>query len=257
MKVVEVFNKCKCLLEKNSPTILTGLAVAGVVTTVVLAVKATPEAVEILEATKADKAYDNDGDDKLTVLEVVECTWRSYAPAAVTGVVTIACIIGANHVNLKRNAAIASLATLYQTNFEEYKEKVKKKIGEKKESDIRYEVDQERLDKYPIDKNVTHNEGGGPVRCFDPMSGRYFWSDIETLRHAQNEFNQLLVLEGRESLNTLYGFMNLETTSLGEEVGWTPDHLMEFSFNSRLTSKGEPVMVVDYAVPPTTSYRDW
>ena len=42
-------------LVKNSPTILTGVSVAGLLTTVAMAVTATPKAIEILDREKWDR----------------------------------------------------------------------------------------------------------------------------------------------------------------------------------------------------------
>src|SRR5450756_64940 len=103
----------------NSPTILSGMAVAGVVGTVVLAVKATPKAtVSVSEAeisknvwTEAQADAHTKGipvDDyvPLTSKEIVQATWKLYLPAAISGTATIACIIGANQIGLRRNAAL-------------------------------------------------------------------------------------------------------------------------------------------------------
>jgi len=52
MNVKKAAYQMRHLIIKNSPTILTGLAVGGLVTTTVLAVKATPKALDILERNK-------------------------------------------------------------------------------------------------------------------------------------------------------------------------------------------------------------
>ena len=106
-------------LKKASPTILTCIGAAGVVATAVLAVKATPKADSLI---KADSRRNHDGDPyAATKLEAVKSCWKCYIPAAATGVATIICIFGANTLNKKQQASLASAYALvnrsYRTSF--------------------------------------------------------------------------------------------------------------------------------------------
>ena len=116
------------LIAKNSPTILTGLSVTGLISTAILAVEATPKAVQILEHKyREDESINESMEDEkgtysfavavepLTKLEVIKLTWKCYIPAAVIGAVTIGCIVSANTINLRRNAALAGLYSLSDT----------------------------------------------------------------------------------------------------------------------------------------------
>ena len=100
-------------LQKNSPTILTGLAVAGVVTTVVMAVKATPKALEILDQERVMREDYSERwlvpVEKITKKDIVKLTWKCYLPSFLMGGATIAAIIAANSINLRRNAALSGL----------------------------------------------------------------------------------------------------------------------------------------------------
>ena len=97
-------------LKKASPTILTCIGAAGVVATAVLAVKATPKADSLI---KADSRRNHDGDPyAATKLEAVKSCWKCYIPAAATGVATIICIFGANTLNKKQQASLASAYAL-------------------------------------------------------------------------------------------------------------------------------------------------
>ena len=93
------------LISKNSPHILTGIACAGVISTVVLAVKNTPQALAIIE--EEERYRERKNIQSATKVEKVKLTWKCYAPATVMGVVTIGCILGANTVHTRRNAALA------------------------------------------------------------------------------------------------------------------------------------------------------
>ena len=143
-----LFKTIKAGTMKHSPEILTGIGIAGMITTTVLAVKATPKALRLIDAKKRD-IFDNlDPEDisgnstdytevSLTPLEVVKTAWKPYSAAAVTCVASVTCLIGASSVNAKRNAALATAYELSKTALSDYKEKVVETIGEKKEKTIR------------------------------------------------------------------------------------------------------------------------
>lgn len=108
-------------LKKASPTILTCIGAAGVVATAVLAVKATPKADSLI---KADSRRNHDGDPyAATKLEAVKSCWKCYIPAAATGVATIICIFGANTLNKKQQASLASAYALVNRSYSDYKHK--------------------------------------------------------------------------------------------------------------------------------------
>ena len=105
------FKSVKSNVSKHSPEILTGIGIAGMISTTILAVKATPRALDLI-AKAEDEKFDNGHGSKLTNIEVVKVAWKPYIPATITGTVSIACLIGASSVNARRNAALYS-ATSY------------------------------------------------------------------------------------------------------------------------------------------------
>ena len=93
----------KSNVGKHSPEILTGLGIVGMVTTTILAVKATPRALDLI-AQAEDEKFDNGHGSKLTSIEVVKVAWEPYIPATITGTVSIACLIGASSVNARKKS---------------------------------------------------------------------------------------------------------------------------------------------------------
>lgn len=109
-------------LQKASPTILTCVGAVGVVATAVLAVKATPKAIEMV---RADSRKNHDGDPyAATKAEMVKSCWKCYIPAAATGAATIVCIFGANVLNRKQQAALSSAYALVSRSYTDYKRKI-------------------------------------------------------------------------------------------------------------------------------------
>ena len=255
--MTDLFNGFKMAVSKHSPEILTGLGIAGMITTTVLAVKATPKALELMKGKKEELDYEED--EKLPVIETVKATWKCYVPAAVTGVTSVACLIGASSVNLRRNAALTAAYNLSATALAEYKEKVVETIGEKKERTIRDKVAEERINKNPVNQSAIVVTGKGNTRCFDTITKRRFTSDIEAMNRIVNELNKRMI-NGDDyiSLNEFYYEIGLDSCLVGDELGWNvQDNLIELDFSAQLDTDGVPCLVVDYVYPPTRGFSSY
>lgn len=246
-----MFNVVKAFTTQHSPEILTGLGIAGMVTTTVLAVKATPKALQLIEDAKYEK------EDTLTVPETIKATWKCYIPAAVTGVASISCLLGASSVSLKRNAALATAYKLSETALMEYKEQVIDTIGERKEKDIRDKVAKKKLEKDPVSSSTIVITDKGNTLCYDAVIGRYFKSDIETIKKAVNELNRQMLLENYISLNEFYNELGLENCDVGDSLGWNIETgYIEPEFSTQLADDGTPCVVLSYMVEPRYDYRN-
>ena len=252
------------IISKNSPTILTGIAVGGLVTTVIFAVRATPKAIEILEEYKNERCSDcmsRRGDKEcahcvdysLSKKEVVKLTWKLYIPAAAMGTVTIACIISSNSINQRRNAALATVYGLTETAFREYKEKVVETIGKNKELKVRDDICADHVTQNPVGRNEVIITGKGNVLCMDSLSGRYFRSDIDKVRKSINSLNEEMLgnIGMWISVNDLYDEIGLAHTAQGDMIGWDLDQgTIRISYSSQLTENEEPCLVLNYEVQP-------
>lgn len=242
------------IISKNSPTILTGLAVGGLITTVIFAVQATPKACYVL-----GEEVENRGlqgaifSDCLSKKEVVKLTWKLYIPTISMGVVTIACIISSNSINQRRNAALATVYGLTETAFREYKEKVVETIGKSKELKVRDDICADHVAQNPVGRNEVIITGKGNVLCMDSLSGRYFRSDIDKVRKSINSLNEEMLgnIGMWISVNDLYDEIGLAHTSQGDMMGWDLDQgTIRISYSSQLTENEEPCLVLNYEVQP-------
>lgn len=252
-----LFKDVKMAVSKHSPEILTGLGIAGMITTTILAVKATPKALELIENKKEE--LDIRPAEKLKPLETVKVTWKCYIPAVITGVTSVACLIGASSVNSKRNAALTAAYNLSATALAEYKEKVLETVGEKKEQIIRNKVAEEQIQKEPVNQSAIIVSGNGATRCFDTITKRRFVSDIEEIKKIVNELNRRMVNgEDYISLNEFYSELGLDDVSIGDELGWNVARgLIDVSFSAHLDTDGVPCIVIDYTVEPRRGYNRW
>ena len=241
-------------LKKHSPGILTGIGIVGLLATSVMAVDATPKAMELIREKKEEL-----GVEKLTAAETVKATWKCYIPAAVTAATSVACIVGANSVNAKRQAALATACTLSETAMREYKDKVVETIGEKKEREVMDAIAKDKIEKNPVSKSEVILTNKGDTLCFDPWSSRYFKSDAEKLRKAVNDLNYQLINEGCVTLNDFYYDIGLEETRPGETLGWNINRggQVQFRFSSQVAEDGTPCLVLEFINPPSYDYSQY
>lgn len=253
-----LFKSVKTVLSNHSPEILTGLGIAGMITTTILAVSATPKALDLI-AEAEDKKAENEHNDHLTKLETVKAAWKPYIPAAITGVTSVACLIGASSVHSKRNAALATAYNLSATALAEYKQKVIETVGEKKEQTIREKLAKDHIEKEPANPSTIIVSGNGKTRCFDTITKRRFVSDIETIKRTVNELNRQMVNgEDYISLNEFYYALDLDGVSIGDDLGWNVARgLIELDFSAQLDTDGVPCIVIDYAVAPKRGFNSW
>lgn len=255
-------------LHKHSPEILTGVGIAGMITTTVLAVRATPKALilmeeekrsrnsELFEEAKKNRQENCARVDRLKPVEVIRTTWPCYIPAVVTGVLSVSCLIGASSVNVRRNAALATAYSLSESALKEYQEKVVESIGEKKEQEIRDSIAKDKLKRDPVVNKEVIVTGRGETLCYDTITSRYFKCDIEKLRRVENELNKRLLSEMYISLNDFYYEIGLHTTDVGEDLGWNiGDGLINLEFSSQLAEDETPCLVVGYRVAPRYDFR--
>ena len=249
--VTRVFQNAKKTVSKHSPEILTGLGIAGMVTATVLAVKATPKAIELIEEKKSEE-----GMDELKPLEVVQATWKCYVPAATTAVVSAACLIGSNSVSARRSAALATAYKLSENALAEFHEKVVEEVGEKKEKAIREKVEAAKVEKHPVSSSEVHVTSKGKTLCFDGWSGRYFESSVEEIRRAENTINNQMLhdITGYASLNEFYDEIGLPHTEVGDMIGWKATYLVKVHIGATVADDGTPCLTIIHENRPIYEY---
>lgn len=251
-EITKSFLSLKTAIKKHSPEILTGIGIAGMITTTVMAVRATPKALILIEERKEEI-----GAEKLEAMDMVKMTWACYIPAAITGTLSVACLIGASSVNARRNAALATAYTLSESALKDYQGKVIEMFGEKKNEAVKDAVAKDKVEKNPVvTREVIITEKGNTL-CYDAISGRYFKSDIEKIKKAECELNRQMLDDMYVSLNDFYYEIGLDSVKLGDELGWNVDSgYIDLSFSSQLASDGTPCLVIDYSVAPRYDYRN-
>ena len=262
MKKEKIFSAFKSFgksISKHSPEILTGIGIAGSITTTVLAIKATPKAVRLVDQKKEELKT-----EKLPSGEIVKTVWKCYIPTAISCAASTTCLIAGLTVGAKRNAAIAAAYKLSETALTNYKESVVETIGSEKEKDVRSKVAEKSVASNPVKKSDIIITEKGNTLCYDPLSGRYFKSDIDKIRKAENAINKSILSDAfgsGASLNDFYDELGLPNINVGDSLGWNIETtgILELDFSSQIAGEdseyeGTPCIVLDYINPPKYDY---
>lgn len=183
---------------------------------------------------------------KLAGEEKVRITWKLYIPSAITTATTIGCIFGAHKVGATKVLAAQTALSLTQSAYSEYREKVIEEFSARKDQTLKDKVVEDKVKKNPPpgpDVIVAHP---GSVLCCELYTGRYFTSDMETLRKATNELNSRLLKHDYATLDDLYYILGLKQTTVSGQSGWRSDKLVELEFTTVLTEDGRPCLAFDY-----------
>lgn len=185
---------------KHAPAILTGFAVVGTITTAVLAAHATVKS--------QNDIYDRDEEDGFletaTKKDIIKMCWPNYIPAIITGTATIACIVGSQHINHRRQIALAAAYELADTALSEYKAKVVEQIGKNKEAKIQAAVDKDTLDKNPPAEKLVLSLGDDEILFRDCCTGQIFRSNIDRVKAAGRKINDEMQQDWTCVNNLLY-----------------------------------------------------
>ena len=202
---------------KYLPSILTGAAITGMVETVILSVKATPKALDILEEKQPQ-----------TKKEIVKETWKCYIPAAIAGSITITCILTANHVHLLREAGIVAAYSVLGEKFSDYRER----SGEKHDKKIMDQIKKEHISEAVANKPDAPLEVG-KIWVYEPESDQYFQATTEQILWAELTANKMFANQGWVSLNQFLDLLpEADRVDFGDYYGWyTIDEDGTWDFN--------------------------
>lgn len=248
--------------RRNASTILTCIGAAGVISTTVLAVKATPKAIELIDIAEKEK------EDKLTKIEKVKVAGPAYIPTVLVGASTLACIFGANVLSRRQQASLVSAYAFLDNSYKEYKGKLKELYGEEAHENIVDAIAVEKAKDVGITAcnvfencNLTDSEScSEPVLFYDEWSRRYFESTIERVIEAEYHINRNFTLRGFVPLNEFYEFLGLEETKEGSTLGWTvEDDLYWIDFHHRKfeLEDGLEVIMIDTPWGPSPEWMEY
>ena len=248
-----LFKNVNRTVTKHSPEILTGLGIAGMLTTTVLAIKATPKAIRLLDDRKDELEV-----EKLPAVEIIKTTWKCYVPTAITCAVSIACLVGGSTVSIKRNAALATAYKISESALKTYKESVIETIGEKQEQLVQEKVAKKQIEENPSSSsNKIIMTGKNECLCYESVSKSYFYSNRDTILHAGIVLGERMLSDMYVNMDDLCDELELDHMYGGDKLGWdiNVDGVIKMTLHAVIDDKtGEPVIVINYENPPRYDY---
>ena len=241
----------KPFVSKHEPEILMSMGIGGMIFSLAWGIKASFKAARAI-----DKYKETYGKDKLTAKETIKLTWKLYLPTVLSVAASVPCVIMSNKVSNKRYAAIATAYTISEAALQEYKDKTKEIIGEKKTKQIEESISDDRVNKTYSGGNQVILTGNGDSLFYEPLSGRYFKSNWNDILKAANELNSEAItnMSGQTTLNDWFQKIGLETTEIGETLGWNlmnnSSNLIDISISSHITKDNVPCGAIYYNRQP-------
>lgn len=252
------FNKVGFQFKKHQPEIMVIGGVIGMVASAVMACKATPKAVQILEESKEtidkineaaelaengeltkeyskeDHATDLIGEYARTGIGLV----KTYAPAVIVGGLSIASILGGHNILRGRNLALAAAYATIDKSFKSYRDNVIDRFGEAVDRELKYNLKAEEVTEKVEDPETGKTKKvkktvlvptddvreRGYARLFDAACDG--WNNDANLNRsflsgAQSYFNDVLHTRGYVFLSEIYRYLHYRETPECRVVGWT------------------------------------
>lgn len=253
-------------VSEHSPVIFACFAVCGTVGTAVLAVKATPKALMLIEEAKQQQSA-----ECLTKKQTVKTVWKCYIPAVSCGLVTIGCIIAGYSIGAKRNAHLLTAYGVSETARQLYSAYARENLGKEEEAAIRQKtavdlasktgsangklipVDMDKIDLCPMDEILP---------CQEYISGQEFYASQNQINNAIDTFNEsVMKIAGKGCANDLYScFHNPKLKEIPgfNDLGWDYERngLVQAFVTPHLDESGKLYLILDYVNPPVYGYDE-
>lgn len=254
----------KAFIRKEMPTILCCTASVTAGGAVIFAIKDTPKALKFIENRNEEESYINDDGDEvapdLTPKEYIYIGWKFYKKSILCLTATIFLIFEANHISARRLAASIEALRIANYAYKDYRKAAEEKLGEDKARTVKDIIARNHAEENPPKETDVNNVPDGKVLCYEPLTGRYFYSTAEEIKAAINETNAALMNQMYISLGSFFDRIGLSGTELSEDLGWRFDGgLIEIMISSNLTDgpNEQPCLSLIYATPPTYGFEDF
>lgn len=250
------FHKIGFKFKKHSPEILAVTGVVGIVTSAVMACKATTKVNDIVNEAKetVDKIHESvgkglhtsDGEEYTEEVAKKDLTIiyaqtglkfvKLYGPSVALGIASIVCMLGSNHILRKRNLALAAALTNVATSFKEYRGRLVDRFGKDVDRELRFGIKAKEVEETVVDKDGNETTVTKTVEVVDPNTAHSLYSIVFCegnngwtrnaelnkvfLIQQQNWANDKLKMNGVLTLNEVYDMVGAPRTAYGQIAGW-------------------------------------
>lgn len=242
-------------IKKHSPEILVVAGVIGIVTSTVMACKATTKVSEIVDDTKLTidaihdalenekqtsegEVYNQEDANKDMAIVYTQTAWKFaklYGPSVAVGVASIACMIGSNRILRKRNVALAAAFATVDKSFKEYRGRLVERFGEDLDRELRFNIKAKEIEETVVDEDGNETVVTKTVEVAGPNAysmysvvfceGSTGWTKNPELNklfliQQQNHANDKLRMNHIVTLNEVYEMLGVPKTAYGQIAGW-------------------------------------
>lgn len=269
------------IIQKNSPQIMFGAGITGILASTFLACRATLFLEDVVEGIENEitEIKDNHHVAVINGLNPVKPNRelafvygkgamkvaRLYAPSFILGGASVASLTGSHVTLTRRNAGLTAAYAGLATGFDEYRARVKEELGEEKERDVYHgiqtvKVKNEETGKTETVKVIDPNTHTAYSRFFDEYNRN--WQKDPSLNRVfvqcqQQYMNDLLHARGHVFLNEVYDALGFDHSRQGAIVGWVTgpngkDQFIDFKMfearNANFVNGHERSILLDFNV---------
>lgn len=193
--VTRTFYKARIKVVKHSPEIMVFAGVVGVVTSTVLACKATTKCGGVIDDAKeqidifhkgveAGQVIGKDENGEVGVVPYSEEDCKKdlaivyvqtgvklvklYAPAVIIGALSITSILKSHDILRKRNIALAAAYTAVDKGFKEYRGRVIERFGQELDKELKYDIKAKEVEETVVDGKGKEKKIKKTIQVADP-----------------------------------------------------------------------------------------
>lgn len=243
------------VIERNLPSILTYIGIAGQFAAVYFSIAGRDKQKEL------EAELPEDTDMKQKAMVYLYAYWR----AALCEALSVTCHISSDREHLKKEAGLVASYALYQTAYRDFTNKAEEKLGEKKVQQVYDEIAKDKLQNNQ-QVVIIGGPGENMIKAVEPVMGHKVYLNIETVKQAEEWFKGQMEVGDTVDLVDLYDMMGMPNMEfLNEEIwhqmGWNykmfePGRYSLFVYSSDIDSMTqEPFLVLQFRVQPAADYK--
>jgi len=234
--------------KANSTPIATGAVIIGMVSAVILAVKAGRESAEDIEEAKEEM-----GVEELTPKEIIKVVWKRFIPVVIILGLTIGCLVVNTTRMVKRYAALSTAYALSESYLKDYMDATLETVGDKKEQAIRDTAMEKQVEKHPFETEGAVRgiieTGHGDTLFYDSITTRYFHDSMEHVKSVERDLQGIYETEEELYLDD-YTKALLGINTNFENIGWKRSGKFDgsqsimFDYTTGMTKNGTPYIAI-------------
>lgn len=218
--IKDLLNDAMKYAAQNSHN-LTGIgAMVGVGVTVFFTFTATPKICALNDQRKEElKSVDGANTWDINKKYAIEIA-KASSGVTISATATLALIFGTLVLANKKINDLSAIAQYTGLLYTQTLNKLEEKEGAEKKEEIKKEAVAQVLEEDTETPDLIFQARGGHVLFFDVLGGRYFWSDIQTIREVVTDCNNNLDAYEDLPVNDFYNDMWLPDVGAADRLCW-------------------------------------